>query len=163
MQATIDWTPDTIARLRALWDEGLSTAEIGRRLGTTKNAVVGKVHRLKLRSRPTPIRRDGAGQTRRPATRTPRGLPAEVIGLRRSAPAERFVAPPAPRPVRLGTSPCCWPLGEPGKPEFRFCGDPAVAGGPYCPDHCGLAYVRKPRGSEQGENAGGDEPHRLAA
>jgi GcrA cell cycle regulator len=52
------WTDETISQLRALWAEGLSTAEIGRRLGVTKNAIVGKAHRLDLDARPSPIRRD---------------------------------------------------------------------------------------------------------
>ena len=54
----MDWTEDVILRLREFWTEGHSTAEIGRRLGVTKNAVVGKVHRLHLTARPSPIRRD---------------------------------------------------------------------------------------------------------
>jgi GcrA cell cycle regulator len=57
----MEWAEETIIRLRALWDEGLSSAEIGRRLGVTKNAVVGKAHRLDLPARPSPIRRDGSG------------------------------------------------------------------------------------------------------
>ncbi|MDQ2804861.1 MAG: GcrA family cell cycle regulator, partial [Pseudomonadota bacterium] len=52
----MEWSEDTILRLRALWEEGHSTAEIGRRLGVTKNAVVGKAHRLDLAARPSPIR-----------------------------------------------------------------------------------------------------------
>ncbi|MFO0184726.1 MAG: GcrA family cell cycle regulator, partial [Alphaproteobacteria bacterium] len=42
----MDWTQEAIERLRAFWAEGLSTAEIGRRMGISKNAVVGKAHRL---------------------------------------------------------------------------------------------------------------------
>jgi GcrA cell cycle regulator len=57
----MEWAEETIVRLRTLWDEGLSTAEIGRRLGVSKNAVVGKAHRLDLPARPSPIRRDGSG------------------------------------------------------------------------------------------------------
>lgn len=57
----MEWNEETISRLRALWDEGHSTAEIGRRLGITKNAVVGKAHRLTLPARPSPIRRSAAG------------------------------------------------------------------------------------------------------
>src|SRR5580704_4356957 len=53
-----DWTDELIGQLRALWAEGHSTAEIGRRLGVTKNAIVGKAHRLDLPARPSPIRRD---------------------------------------------------------------------------------------------------------
>ena len=53
----MEWNEETIARLRALWAEGLSTAEIGRRMGISKNAVVGKAHRLNLPARASPIRR----------------------------------------------------------------------------------------------------------
>lgn len=56
----MEWTNDVIERLRALWAEGHSTAEIGRRLGVSKNAIVGKAHRLDLPARPSPIRRDPA-------------------------------------------------------------------------------------------------------
>lgn len=50
-----EWTPERIAALIALWGEDISTSEIGRRLGITKNAVIGKVHRLGLpKRRPSP-------------------------------------------------------------------------------------------------------------
>ncbi|WP_286206883.1 GcrA family cell cycle regulator [Formicincola oecophyllae] len=52
----MDWTEDMIAKLRNLWVQNLSTADIGRQLGVTKNAVVGKVHRLGLPPRPSPIK-----------------------------------------------------------------------------------------------------------
>jgi GcrA cell cycle regulator len=57
----MEWNDETIVRLRSLWTEGLSTAEIGRRMGVSKNAVVGKAHRLGLPARPSPIRRDSSG------------------------------------------------------------------------------------------------------
>ncbi|HQU05595.1 MAG TPA: GcrA family cell cycle regulator, partial [Acidocella sp.] len=57
----MEWSEEIIAKLRALWAEGLSTAEIGRRLNISKNAVVGKAHRLNLPPRPSPIRR-GTGE-----------------------------------------------------------------------------------------------------
>ena len=53
----MEWTDESITRLRSLWQEGLSTAEIGRRMQITKNAVVGKAHRLTLSPRPSPIRK----------------------------------------------------------------------------------------------------------
>lgn len=56
----MDWTEENVARLRELWEQGLSTAEIGRQLNVTKNAVVGKAHRLGLKARPSPIRRNAA-------------------------------------------------------------------------------------------------------
>src|SRR3954451_16356577 len=71
----MEWTEETITRLRGLWSEGHSTAEIGRRLGISKNAVVGKAHRLDLPARPSPIRRDGSGaaKARRPTRRRAAG------------------------------------------------------------------------------------------
>ena len=51
MSSGFEWTDDTIRELRRLWSEGHSTAEIGRRLGVSKNAVVGKAHRLDLPAR----------------------------------------------------------------------------------------------------------------
>ena len=53
---SFEWTPDRISTLIALWNEGLSTSLIGERIGVTKNAVVGKVHRLKLTKRGSPIK-----------------------------------------------------------------------------------------------------------
>jgi len=56
----MEWAEETIVRLRELWDEGHSTAQIALRLGVSKNAVVGKAHRLDLPARPSPIKREGA-------------------------------------------------------------------------------------------------------
>jgi GcrA cell cycle regulator len=54
------WTPELIEQLDQLWHQGLSTAEIGRRLNISKNAVVGKAHRLHLTARPSPLKRPPA-------------------------------------------------------------------------------------------------------
>jgi len=51
------WTPELMEQLAVLWAEGHSTAEIGRRMGISKNAVVGKAHRLQLKPRPSPLKR----------------------------------------------------------------------------------------------------------
>ena len=71
----MEWNEDVIGRLRELWAEGHSTAEIGRRLGVSKNAIVGKAHRLELPARPSPIRREGGEQAaeRRTAPRRVEG------------------------------------------------------------------------------------------
>ena len=61
----IDWTPELVKQLRLEWDAGHSTAEIGRRLGISKNAVVGKASRLDLPARPSPIIRDPDDPRRR--------------------------------------------------------------------------------------------------
>ena len=195
----MEWSDAVIALLRALWAEGHSTAEIGRRLGVTKNAIVGKAHRLDLPARPSPIRRDpeAVPVRRNPARRVegptlpplpsavadgeqglgdqgltesieepvlapPAPLPPEppvppviarpVIAplpvLRPLIPMPRPLAPPPQRSVAMAPRSygrvvtCCWPIGEPGTREFRFCDVPSEPGRPYCEDHVKVAYVK---------------------
>lgn len=160
--ASFDWADDSIARLRALWDEGHSTAEIGRRMGISKNAVVGKAHRLELPARPSPICLRVAGSERQARLpRPPRPAPSLTLQslsstAERGGPMRPVEPPPAPLPARSGPSgqPCCWPLGNPGQPGFRFCGDGTAPGRPYCPEHAGLAYL--PRATRDGST-----PRRL--
>src|SRR3954468_20415012 len=59
-----DWNDENVRRLQTLWAEGHSTAEIGRRMGVTKNAIVGKAHRLNLPARPSPIRAEAERKPR---------------------------------------------------------------------------------------------------
>ena len=110
------WTEDQIDQLKELWGEGLSTSEIGRKLGVTKNAVVGKAHRLGLPPRPSPIKR--------------------AVGAKRPARSKVMAVKSASR----GPT-CMWPIGHPNEPGFRFCGKPALAGKPYCQEHYDIAYI----------------------
>ncbi len=138
-----NWTPDLIQTLRALWAEGLSTAAIGVRLGFSKNAIVGKAHRLSLPARPSPIARpDGYRPPKIPRKPihlvTATGRPAAATIVPRVQ--ERVLVPER----RRNPQPCCWPLGEPGQPEFRFCCTATTDGRPYCSTHSELAYVKSP-------------------
>jgi GcrA cell cycle regulator len=166
------WDEETIRFLRELWGQGHSTAEIGRRLNASKNAIIGKAHRLDLDGRPSPIRREGPKPViERPAPYPRAGQPtlpplasagAQALGVPMSpsnvqalratmGPGPRPIPPApqaAPRPVlppapsRRSAPSCCWPIGEPGTKAFHFCDGAAVAGKPYCDEHARLAYVR---------------------
>ena len=62
----------------------------------------------------------------------------------------RAPAPPKRKPNivtldRLKANQCSWPEGDPGEPDFRFCGIPAIIGKPYCEKHCIIAYVPSKR------------------
>ena len=105
----MEWTEETILRLRGFWAEGVSTAEIGRRLGVSKNAVVGKAHRLDLTARPSPIHWDRDGQAPRP---------------RRPASAPRPSGPTLPP---LGSARVAVPASAPAGPASA---GPALAGMP---------------------------------
>ena len=120
------WTEEQIDQLKELWGEGLSTSEIGRKLGVTKNAVVGKAHRLGLPPRPSPIKR---------STGTKRPTRSKVMAVKSAS---------------RGPT-CMWPIGHPNEPGFRFCGKGALTGKPYCQEHYDIAYI--PAGRRDRERA----------
>lgn len=122
------WTPELIDEITKLWNEGLTTAEIGKRIGVSKNAVIGKAHRLGLPPRPSPIKR----VVRPRATIAP--------------PPKPMPAPVRPTMVAVNGPGCKWPFGHPGEADFHFCGRPALVGKPYCAEHYAVAYIpAKPR------------------
>lgn len=132
----MSWTDERIQELARLWDLGYSASHIGKALGVSKNAVVGKAHRLKLSSRPSPIKRGEAKPQPRKALTTPQ--PAM------EAPPPRPVMRPSRR--RSNGPSCLWPIGDPGGADFHFCGEPAVDGKPYCEEHCARAYITRTKG-----------------
>ncbi|MGZ0187429.1 MAG: GcrA family cell cycle regulator [Alphaproteobacteria bacterium] len=157
----MSWTPERIGNLESLWAEGHSTAEIGRRLGVSKNAVVGKAHRLGLPGRQSPIdakrrqaKKDAApaatARTTTPRTKAaPQAAPAAAPTAAAAKPRAAAAAPaPAAataraKPSKPHTGPSCqWPFGDPRLPGFHFCGAASVSGKPYCDEHCAAAYNR---------------------
>ena len=148
----MDWTNERVEELRRLWGQGQTASRIADLLGgVTRNAVIGKAHRLGLRGRPSPIRRDETGAVARPAPVPRVSVPAPITVKAELPPVEtpRAAAPIAPAaaaPAKaLGgsTKTCSWPMGDPKQPGFHFCGGEAVPGRPYCSTHCGMAYQRK--------------------
>jgi GcrA cell cycle regulator len=137
------WTDDAIETLTRLWRQGdLSAAMIARRLGVTRNAVLGKIHRLGL-SQPRGPRPPAIAPLPRPAK------PRPVASARRvTAPAPVRTSPQPTAEIgpglvaRLEDLParaCHWPLGDPQAADFTFCGRRAEMG-PYCPALSGMAY-----------------------
>jgi len=160
---TSAWTEERVERLKKLWSDGLSASQIAAELGggVTRNAVIGKVHRLGLSGRGKPT---GAG-TPRPRKAPPRApsAPTTFDALRRRTatalaparaplpeaevayqplPVEEVVIPMSERVtiMELRDSMCRWPLGDPSTAEFRFCGARSGAAVPYCGYHAQLAY-----------------------
>lgn len=141
------WTDEIVREFRKLWGEGHSTQEIARRLGTSKNSVVGKSFRLELNRRPSPIRPrnpEGKIPPRKqsflpPLVSTP--CPPERLPPAAHVQPPRPIQPPTPIISRRKMA-CCWPLGEPGTKTFRFCDQPSIAGKPYCSEHAKLADAK---------------------
>lgn len=107
----MNWTARKVETLRQLWADGKSARKIGLELGTTKNAVIGRAHRLGLPARPIPKQ-----FTQRPPP------------------------PPRPKPPRRA---CEWPFGDPGEPDFHFCGAAVFSHAPYCQEHLLRAHRKQ--------------------
>lgn len=155
------WTEERVNTLRKLWAEGLSASQIAKQLGgVTRNAVIGKVHRLGLAGRATPSR-----PAKRPVrTQRPRVISPSAPRLKPASNTPALVVPQL-EPLTLETgktanvltlneSMCKFPIGDPNEADFAFCGR-AASCGPYCQDHARLAYqpsqARKRRQSEPDE------------
>ncbi|MFN7056637.1 GcrA family cell cycle regulator [Hyphomonas sp.] len=160
----MSWTDERISVLKKLWAEGHSASQIAKQLGgVTRNAVIGKVHRLGLSGRATPSR-----PVKRPprlARPKPRFTPetavtaaaspapaarplaaAEIAAAPVQAPAVLAKLPPLPLDdgtpatiLTLRDSMCKWPIGDPADPKFAFCGRKADCG-PYCAEHASVAF-----------------------
>ncbi len=100
----MSWTDERIETLRKMWDSGLTATQIAEELGgVSRNAVIGKAHRLGLASRPSPVKANTAEAKAAPAP-APAAAPAPKPAPAAPAPAPRAAAPvaappPAPAPV----------------------------------------------------------------
>jgi GcrA cell cycle regulator len=165
-EAKMSWTDERVELLRQLWQDGKSASHISRELGegTTRNAVIGKVHRLGLSGRsktnsPAPPRvRHKEHHAPEPRESTPRyhassagravsgnnALAISIAPMLDAKPVryEDVVVPMSLRVtiVELREAMCRWPLGDPASSEFRYCGSPAPGSGPYCCHHGEMAY-----------------------
>ena len=139
------WDENNVTKLRELWDQGLPTAQIGKLLGFTKNAVVGKAHRIGLERRPSPIRRTAVKPDRKKA----RSPIVPKLNFEASKDETKEISKPQKsfQPVikNLFTNHtkrgCEWPEGHPDESDFKFCGKERFEDKPYCLDHCAVAYV----------------------
>ena len=167
MQDTIEavsdkapWTDARVEELRKLWTDGLSASQIAMRLGggVTRNAVIGKLHRLGLSGRTLPAR--VSSKPRRPREPSHPSRPslmptAGATALKPQIEAKPMLRPePEPEPIRLVDLPkgkrvnilmltektCRWPIGDPGSEDFCFCGAAPRVGSPYCTHHARMAY-----------------------
>ena len=162
------WTDERVELLKKLWLDGLSASQIAKQLGgVTRNAVIGKVHRLGLSGRAAP------SQPSRPVFKAPRApRPAAAPAPRRiEGHAPRSHVPAAPvveeDPLQLDDGNfatvltisdrmCRWPIGDPAATEFHFCGRSPKDGSPYCEAHARKAYQPQQahRRNDKGRMAG---------
>jgi GcrA cell cycle regulator len=141
MHGNTRWTEEMNERLNALWAEGLSATQIAAALGSvSRNAVLGKVHRLGLPGRDKIARARKPPVKRRyrfilpPILATPKPLRVEpVVPVVPVVPGCRF--------DELTATVCRWPIGEVGEADFGFCGEQTNQHAPYCAHHLRIAYL----------------------
>jgi GcrA cell cycle regulator len=149
----MSWTDERVELLKKLWSDGLSASQIAAELGgITRNAVIGKVHRLGLsgRAKSASSAAPRPRKARSPMMRIGR---ASIRGNTALAHAYEMEAEAAPELIdnvipigqrrtilELTEQTCRWPVGDPGSTEFFFCGGNTLGGLPYCAYHSRVAY-----------------------
>ena len=150
------WTDERVGLLTKLWADGLSASQIALQIGgVSRNAVIGKVHRLGLSGRSTKSRmkshRPRAKSQRSKRAPRSRFQPNNNSPLRQLyngdaspfiEPAEELEIPLAERKSieTLEANHCRWPIGDPQHDDFHFCGKSKVSGLPYCEFHARRAF-----------------------
>ena len=157
------WTDEIVDELKRLWKKGMTTTEIAKKLGVSKNSVVGKVHRIGLSSRPSPIKikPDGTQESALTCSNDENKTNA-VENTARPSDIETFSETDAiavtedcnedisqscsslvTKLTDLDSHTCRWPIGDPKDEDFHFCGKKIKTGQTYCEEHSAIAYVRR--------------------
>jgi GcrA cell cycle regulator len=144
------WTENRVSDLKIMWLSGQSASQIARKLGgVSRNAVIGKVHRMGLAGRDRPAAPRAVGRTSRH-----RITAVQSNSIVRRAPAR---APAAPQPIclpggelaatatihTLADHDCRWPIGDPRDTSFGYCGRARGQHASYCDHHGGVALHKR--------------------
>ena len=143
------WTEDMIDRLKQMWKEGLTTNEIAKQLGVSKNSIVGKVHRLNLKARPSPIKKkeqepniESTPQKEEKAKAPIKSIKTVDIKNINIASDNCKKKDSCLKLTELDNHTCRWPIGDPRDDNFCFCGKAIRSGQTYCEEHSAIAYVK---------------------
>ena len=146
----MSWTEDREQRLRKLWEKGYTASQIAEMLGggTTRNAVIGKAHRLKLAARvaskqcKSPKKQDAASDLNKQEGYISRKSRFKSLLLDKNFEVEN------PKKLEeLSNKNCRWPIGHPDEENFYFCGRNPVEGFSYCKLH--VLYAFQPKGQKE--------------
>ncbi len=153
--ATITWNPERVEQLRAFIGAGMTCSQIAAEIGVSRNAVIGKIHRLGLGpGRPAAT----LGRVCPPRTQRPRVSSQRQMLRLITAEAPQIAEAPigeacvGDKPaiagaqscslLELGQGKCRWPVSERGgsAADFVFCGHQTAGGFSYCAAHARMAY-----------------------
>ena len=144
----MSWTPEKVEKLKELWGKGSTASEIAQILGgVTRNAVIGKAHRLNL---------SGKIQTKKSSSFVANNSNDENKIARKNLRRGKFKSliidknfePENPKQLEeLNENSCKWPIGHPNEDNFYFCGRTSLKGFSYCKLH--LLYAFQPKNKKE--------------
>ena len=145
----MSWTSEKVEKLKELWSKGHTASQIAEALGdTTRNAVIGKAHRLNLEAR-APSKQSGLIRSKENKQATKR-TPATMSRKARfqSILLDKNFEPENPKSLEeLTDTTCKWPIGHPNEEKFYFCGRKPEGEFPYCKLH--VLYAFQPKGQKE--------------
>ena len=145
----MSWTPEREEKLKELWKKGHTASQIASLLGnTTRNAVIGKAHRLNLEARAISKRSTPKVNTEnnvKPETKIQKhGRKARFKALL----LDKSFEPENPKKLEeLTDETCKWPVGHPYEATFYFCGRKPMEKFPYCKLH--VLYAFQPKNAKE--------------
>jgi GcrA cell cycle regulator len=140
------WNPERIEQLKSCVERGMTCSQIAAAIGVSRNAVIGKIHRLGISSgRPAgaPARANCPPRARHPRGPTQRRLLRLAYAQASLDEIMSDVVVISLHPCSLidvEAHQCRWPIGDPATPNFVFCGNDSIAGLTYCVGHARMAY-----------------------
>jgi len=140
----MSWSEEREAKLRELWEKGHTASQIAEILGdTTRNAVIGKAHRLKLAARATSKK----SEKQKKQFASDQNKQQGYIGRKerfKSLLLDKNFEPENPKKLEeLVDKNCRWPIGHPDQEDFYFCGRSPIEGFSYCKLHVLYAFQPK--------------------
>jgi len=145
----MSWTEEKVAKLKELWGKGNTASQIAEIIGgITRNAVIGKAHRLnlsaKIKTRNAPTNQNNVKSNVRENNFKKKGRRNKF----RSLIIENDFEPENPKQLEeLDESVCKWPIGHPNESSFYFCGRKSLKDFSYCKLH--LLYAFQPKGKKE--------------
>ncbi len=144
----MSWTPEKEQKLKELWKKGHTASQIATMLGdTTRNAVIGKAHRLNLEARAASSKKAKSQIKTQSETQQKEGKLSRKARFK-SLLLDKNFEPENPKQLEeLTEETCKWPIGHPSEKNFYFCGRKPMEKFPYCKLH--VLYAFQPKNAKE--------------